>query len=165
MNMTTDLCGRLAAVVRIDATLEHLSTSLDTEGTAMAVPTGLSHIAMSVPPGTLTDEFRRALLDFYGELLGWREIDALRLDDRLTVSVGRHHYVNIRERPDPMVCSGYEHFGIVVGSTEEAERIWSQLEAHGDDVQLEPLERGDSGYRVFRFRYLLPLAVEIQYLP
>ena len=131
----------------------------------MAMPTGLSHIAMSVPTGTLTDEFRRELLAFYGDLLGWREIDALRLDDRLTVSVGRHYYVNIRERPNSMVCSGYEHFGIIVGSTEEAERIWSQLESHDGDVHLQPMQRGDDGYRVFRFRYLLPLAVEIQYMP
>ena len=131
----------------------------------MAVPTGLSHVAMSVPTGTLTDDFRRELLEFYGDLLGWREIDSLRLDDRMTVSVGRHFYVNIRERPSSMVCSGYEHFGIVVGSTEEAERIWSQLEHHDRDVPLESLQRGDNGYRVFRFRYLLPLAVEIQYAP
>ena len=31
----------------------------------MAVPTGLNHVAMSVLPGTLTDEWRAELLEFY----------------------------------------------------------------------------------------------------
>src|SRR5438552_1653536 len=83
------------------------------EGGPMSVPTGLNHVAMSVPSGTLVDRFRAELLEFYGSLFGWSEIESLRLPDRLTVSIGRHCYLNVRERPDPMVCSGYEHIGIV----------------------------------------------------
>ena len=33
------------------------------------------------------------------------------------------------------------------------------------NADLEPLNRGDDGYRSFRFRYLLPLTVEVQYIP
>ncbi len=131
----------------------------------MAQPTGLNHVAMSVPPGTLTDGYRAELLKFYDDLFGWREIESLRLADRLTVSVGRHSYVNVRERPDPMVCSGYEHFGIVVESAEEAERLWKLLESDPRDVHLEPLKTSDDGLRSFRFRYLLPLTVEVQSFP
>ena len=32
----------------------------------MAMSSGLSHVAMSVPEGTLTDEYRAQLLEFYG---------------------------------------------------------------------------------------------------
>jgi hypothetical protein len=42
----------------------------------MAAPTGLSHVAMTVPPGTLTPAYRSELLDFYGSLFGWREMEA-----------------------------------------------------------------------------------------
>ena len=122
----------------------------------MSEPTGLNHVAMSVAPGTLTDEFRSELLAFYGDRLGWREMEELRLPDRLTVSVGPHSYLNVRERPDPMVCSGYEHFGIVVESTESAEALWHALDGDPRDVQLEPLSAGEDGYRSFRFRHLLP---------
>src|SRR4051812_41889128 len=107
----------------------------------MPAPTGLNHVAMSVPSATLTDQYRAELLDFYGSLFGWSEIESLRLPDRLTVSVGRQCYVNIRERPDPMVCSGYEHFGIVVSSAEDVERMWSVLDGDPRDVNLEPLGR------------------------
>ncbi len=131
----------------------------------MTAPTGLNHVAMSVPSGTLTDAYRSELLEFYGGLFGWREMEAFRLPDRLSVSVGKHTYLNIRERSDPMICSGYEHFGIVVGSSEDAARLWKLLDADPRDVCLEPLATGDDGFRSFRFRYLLPLTVEVQFFP
>jgi hypothetical protein len=120
---------------------------------------------MSVPVGTLTDEYRTELLDFYGRHFGWREVESLRLPDRLTVSVGGHTYVNIRERPESMTCLGYEHFGLLVKSPEDADRIWASLAGDDRDVHLEPLASGDEGYRSFRFRYLMPLAVEVQFIP
>ena len=94
------------------------------------MPTGLNHVAMSVPEGTLTDDYRTELLAFYGDLLGWRELEALRRPDRLTISVGKYTYLNVRERPEVMVCSGYEHFGIVVESSDEAKRLWNRWPVH-----------------------------------
>ena len=120
---------------------------------------------MSVPEGTLTDDFRVAVLEFYGELFGWREIESLRLPDRLTILVGERTYINVRERFEPMVCSGYEHFGIGVASREEAARLWEVLSADERDVDLAPLATSGDGLTSFRFRYLLPLAVEVQALP
>ena len=131
----------------------------------MGISNGLSHIAVSVPAGTLTDEFRADLAGFYGRYCGWTEMESLRLPDRLTLSVGAGNYVNVRERDDVMVTHGYEHFGLLVTSSDAAEQLWSQLDADGRDVNLEPLKAGDDGYRSFRFRYLLPLAVEVQFFP
>jgi hypothetical protein len=132
------------------------------QGFPLTAPTGLNHVAMSVPSGRLTDDYRAELLEFYGALFGWREIESLRLPDRLTIRVGKYTYVNVRERPDPMVCSGYKHFGILVSPNEEAETLWRQLEADPRDVNLEPLTDDDNGVRSFRFRHLLPLTVEVQ---
>ncbi len=72
----------------------------------MRMSSGLSHVAMSVPEGTITDAYRARLLEFYGRVLGWREMESLRLPDRLTVAVGPSSYINIRERPDSMVTHG-----------------------------------------------------------
>jgi hypothetical protein len=126
---------------------------------------GLSHIAMSVPRGTLTDEYRAQVLEFYGKRFGWTEIESLRTPDRMTLSVGRHCYVNVRELDTSMMCTGYEHVGLLVESPEVAESTWEQLDRDPRDLELEPIERGDNGYRNFRFRYLLPLAIEVQFLP
>jgi hypothetical protein len=61
-----------------------------------------------------------------------------------------------------MVTHGYEHFGVLLGSAEELRRLWADLAAE-EDVELEPLETNDDGEGSFRFRYLLPMAVEAQF--
>ena len=83
----------------------------------------------------------------------------------MILSVGGRDYLNIRERPDPMVCSGYEHVGLLLASPEAVEHAWSELARETTDVHLEELDRGDDGYRSFRFRHLLPLTIEVQHFP
>ena len=126
---------------------------------------GLSHVAMSVALGTLTPRFRADVLAFYGRHFGWTEIESLRQPDRMTLAVGGRDYVNIRERPDPMTSSGYEHVGLLLATPEAVEDAWSELDRADEDVHLEELQRGGNGYRSFRFRHLLPLTVEVQHLP
>ena len=129
----------------------------------MPLSSGLSHVAMSVPDGTLTDGYRSRLLEFYGRVLGWSEMESLRLPDRLTVSVGRSSYINLRERSDSMVSHGYDHFGVLVRSAAELQELWAQLADEEEDIQLESLSTNDQGEGSFRFRYLLPMAVEAQF--
>jgi catechol-2,3-dioxygenase len=117
---------------------------------------------MSVPEGTLTDGYRTRLLDFYGRRLGWREMESLRRPDRLTIAVGAGSYINVRERVDSMVSHGYEHFGILLPSAEDLQALWNDL-AHDGYVELEPLAPDARGEGSFRFRFLLPMAVEAQY--
>lgn len=102
-------------------------------------------------------------MEFYGRLLGWHEMKSLRRADRLTVAVGRASYGNIRERPDSMVSHGYEHFGVLVRSAEDLQQLWAELANEKGDIQLEPLSTSDAGEGSFRFRYLLPMAVEAQF--
>lgn len=134
-------------------------------GVTMALRTGLNHVAMSVAFGTLTDEWRAELLEFYGALFGWSEIESLRLPDRLTILVGEGTNLNIRELAEPMICSGYEHFGVVVASGAEVEEVWNRLDASPLNLELEPHNIDDAGFRSLRFRFMLPLAVEVQFLP
>lgn len=120
---------------------------------------------MSVPPGTLTDEYRAQLLEFYGSTFEWTEIESLRLPDRMTFAVGRHCYVNVRERDASQTYLGYEHVGLLVESPDAADAVFEKLSRDSRELELEPIARRDDGYRNFRFRYLLPLAIEVQFLP
>lgn len=129
----------------------------------MPTCSGLSHVAMSVPAGTLTDKFRTRLLEFYGRILGWSEMESLHRPDRLTVAVGGSSYINIREQPESMVSHGYEHFGVLVGSAHDLRTLWNDLANDEQDVHLEPLVPSGSGEGSFRFRFLLPMAVEAQF--
>ncbi len=130
---------------------------------AAAITTGLTHLAVSVPTGTLTPAWRRDFLDFYGSVLGWTEIENAPRPDRFTVAIGGGCYMNIRERAVAMACTDYEHFGVSVQSAEDAEALFVQLGGSGTDLELGQMVRSDEGTRSFRFRYLLPLAMEIQY--
>lgn len=118
---------------------------------------------MSVPPGTLTDAYRAEVLDTFGALFGWREIESLRLPDRMTLFIGNDCYVNLRERDQSMTATGYEHFGVLVDSIEAAEHVWAAVKDMG--VEITPLETPADGFRSFRFQHLLPLAIEVQYFP
>jgi len=121
---------------------------------------------MSVPTGTLTDEYRDRVLDFYGRIFGWQEIERFRLPDRLTIAVGAS-YINVRERADAPAYSGYEHFGVSFPTAEELKAAWQRAhdDAAIDDGTLEPIEETADGFVTFRLRYLLPLTVEAQYFP
>jgi catechol 2,3-dioxygenase-like lactoylglutathione lyase family enzyme len=122
----------------------------------------LSHVAMSVPEGTLTDEWRAAVLAFYGDVFGWHELESLRRPDRMTLAVGSQ-YINIRERADAPAYNGYEHFGVLFASPDELRRVWAAADRSDADRHLEPLSESDDAYMSFRLRYLLPLTVEAQF--
>jgi hypothetical protein len=117
---------------------------------------------MSVPPGTLTDDYRRAVLDFYGEILGWREIDQLRLPDRMTIAVGKNCYVNLRERDDAATYHGYDHVGVLVRSEDDLRQLWDELDQHHPEVTLRPISQTGAAL-TFRMQHLIPLAVEVQF--
>ena len=90
--------------------------------------------------------------------------DGIVATPRSTHGCGRpSSYINLRERPDSMVTHGYEHFGVLVRSAEDLRQLWADLANQEENVQLEPLSTNDDGEETFRFRHLLPMAVEAQF--
>jgi hypothetical protein len=120
---------------------------------------------MSVPAGTLTEKFRAEVLSFFGEHFGWTELEYLRRPDRMTIAVGGGSYVNVREMNPAADYSGYEHFGLRLAAPEAVEDAWAAITADGRAAELEPVQHGPDGFRQFRFRCLLPMTIEVQYLP
>jgi hypothetical protein len=126
-----------------------------------AATRAITHVAMSVPPGTLTDEYRREVIDFYGPLLGWREIDQLRLPDRMTIAIAPSTYVNVREREDGEPARRYDHFGVLVDTEAELRALWDELD-RTPGVTLRAIS-GTGSTLTFRMQHLLPMAIEIQH--
>ena len=123
----------------------------------------LTHVAMSVPIGTLTPDVRAELLRFYGDLFGWRELASLSTPDRLTIAIGRGVYLNVREHERPMAADAYEHFGVLVGSVEDVHQLHAEAQRLG--ASPEPVEEPVAGHPTFRVRHLLPMAIEVQFVP
>ena len=78
----------------------------------------------------------------------------------MTIAIGPGCYINIREHEDHQDLS-YEHFGVLVDSADEVRRLWDEV--HRAGVSLEPLESPPKGQPSFRFRHLLPMAIEVQH--
>lgn len=122
----------------------------------------LTHVAMSVPRGTLTPTFRDETLAFYGSVFGWREMASLSSSERLTIAVAAHAYLNVRETDAPAHLT-YEHFGVLVPTEDDVASIWEDVRARG--ASPDPIEHPVDGFPSFRFRHLLPMAIEVQYFP
>ena len=131
----------------------------------------LSHVAMTVPRALFTEAYLDRLRAFYGELLGWHELPALSIPgERLFIQLPRSdQYLNVRASDRPMGVSGYEHIGVLMDTQAEVRDLHAGIRARADaldDLECDPDVREAYGGNVltFRFRYLMPLSIEVQYL-
>lgn len=130
----------------------------------------LSHIAMTVARESYTAEYLSELTRFYGETLGWRVDDNLsKPNERLFIAISRQQYLNVRAADEPMVTSGYEHLGIYLDTPEDVHTMHAKVSIEAKaDHHLEIDKRVQVLYggllTTFRFRYLMPLAIEVQHL-
>ncbi|MCZ6785069.1 MAG: VOC family protein [Proteobacteria bacterium] len=126
----------------------------------------LHHVAVAIGPDGLQPAGRSALVDFYGEVFGWREITGLARPDRLVLAISPSQYLTIRNGDEPMRGSGSEHFGVALPTRvalealHERARRYSERDPH---VEIGALE-SSGGLHVFRVRYGLPVSVEVMYL-
>jgi hypothetical protein len=129
-----------------------------------------NHVALSVPAEQLDESGRRELLAFYGEVFGWDEMPTLTRDRELFVlrCGSNEQFVYLSASPEPMRCSGMDHFGVSVATPAELDGMLERARAwHARDARVEIVERGLDDYGFlklhnFYVRYRLPLMVEVQ---
>jgi hypothetical protein len=131
----------------------------------------MSHVAMSVDRSTFTQSYLSDLA-FYCDLLGWKIDENLSIPgERLLITLpGNGQYLNVRASDEPMVTTDYEHFGVYVESADAVHEAFRRVQAHqAVDDRVEIDERGvqllyGGTLTTFRFKYLLPLSIEVQYI-
>lgn len=131
----------------------------------------LSHVAMTIPRADFTGELRKRLFEFYGDVFGWKENPSLSIaGERTFIQLPiRGQYLNLRASDEPMATTGYEHLGVLVDSPEDVHTTHAKVMAWRRKIDgVEADERVqllyDGHLYTFRFRYLLPLAVEVQHV-
>lgn len=131
----------------------------------------LSHVAMTVPRSIFTPDYVEQLATFYESILGWQVSSTLSIDDeRFVIFIpGNGQYLNVRASDQPMATSGYEHLGIYVKTEKEVRNLFERVKAESasrEEVELDEEMKVayDGKLTVFRFRYLMPLAIEIQHI-
>lgn len=152
-------------------TVDTTDSTTPAETSARPRPPRFNHVAMSLPAELLGPEGRRALCDFYGEVLGWRELPTETIDGEKLV-FGCHHieqFVFLIADDPPMSCPRLDHFGMSVGTEAELDEVLARAEAYrARDERVEIIgktttDHGPVAITSMYVRYLLPMMVEIQW--
>jgi hypothetical protein len=129
-----------------------------------------NHVAMSVPPGLLSPEGRKSILDFYGEVFGWTEMPSMSEDGKLLVlrAYRNDQFVFLAASDDPMRCDAREHWGMSVATPAMLERMHEAARKYQErDERVELTPRQTDDFKVlklhaFYVRYRVPLWTEVQ---
>jgi len=130
----------------------------------------LSHIALSVERRQFTSTFCDRVVAFYGEVFGWILNPQLSIEnERLFIDLpGTNQYLNLRARDEALTPTPYDHFGVYVSSPEEVRKLHAKVSrfAGTDGIEIDDSVQVLYAGRLhtFRFRYLLPLAIEVQHI-
>jgi hypothetical protein len=130
-----------------------------------------NHVAMSLPAELLGEDGRRDICRFFGDVLGFDEIDVMTEDRRRLVLSCVHwdQFIFLVSDDNPMRGPRMDHFGFSVGTLDELVNIEKRAEAfraEDDRVDLINLAVDDQGvvkiHSVY-LKYLLPMMCEFQY--
>lgn len=128
-----------------------------------------NHMEMTFPRGTLTEEYRCAVDDFYCGVLGWRALD--------TVVVGQSchllqpddgQFILLAESGKPMDSPGYDHLGLLMDTRAECDTLLAackEFQQRDDRLRIkeyEDLVGPTIVVHAFYVKYLLPIWFDIQ---
>jgi len=128
-----------------------------------------NHMELSLPKGTLTQEFRDDVDAFYCDVLGWEALDTevvgqschlLRPDDG--------QFILLAEGGDPMSSPGYDHLGLLLDTRDEVDSVLEQCRRfQAKDQRLRIKEYEDLvgptvTVHAFYVKHLLPIWFDIQ---
>jgi len=132
----------------------------------------MNHVAMSLAPDVLDTDGRKAIVDFYGEVLGCVEHEMMTEDRKLLV-LGFHtheQFLFLIAEDQPMTAPRLDHWGFSVATKDDFDGVaarcaaWAGRDAEVDYI--EPTAEEHAGMlRIHSLyvRYRLPMMVECQY--
>ena len=133
------------------------------------MPMRFNHMELTVPKGTLTDERRKELTDFYGGIFGWETRDVEILGGtQFFMRPDEGQFILVVESSKPITAPGYDHLGLLMDTRDEVDHMLEQCQRFRDKddrVELklyEDLHTGNVVVRAFYVRYLLPIWFDVQ---
>jgi hypothetical protein len=128
-----------------------------------------NHMELTLPKGTITDEYRADLESFYGGVFGWgiKPTKVLDLDATLLLP-DDGQFILIAEASKYMQSPGLDHLGLLMDSREDVDEMLGRCERfqEKDDRcrihNFKDLVVGDITTRAFYVKYLLPIWFDVQ---
>ncbi len=136
----------------------------------------LNHVAISMDPALLDDDGRATLLDFFGEVFGWREGDNTgESGNPLILYTGVFaEFVYLLPNDDFLRAPRLDHFGLQVDTLDELHAIVDRAKAYRDkddrvdiiDVKSRVTHGPTVDYTLTSayIGFVLPLMIELQHL-
>ena len=128
-----------------------------------------NHMELTFARGTLTDEFRREVDDFYRAVFGWKATDAGVIGQRCHILLpDDDHFILLAESGQPMSSPGFDHLGLLQDTRAEVDDLLEACKRYRDNddrVQLhEYKDLVNPGLTVHAFyvKYLLPIYFDVQ---
>jgi hypothetical protein len=132
-----------------------------------------NHMELTLPVGTLTEQLRRDIDDFYGSVFGWSGLDTMVVGQSchlLRVDEHTHQFILLAEHKNPMSSPGYDHLGLLQDSREEVDGLLAKCRAYqqrDDRVRINEyadLVNPSLTVHAFYVKYLLPIWFDVQCL-
>lgn len=130
-----------------------------------------NHMELTFPRGTLTDEFRAEVADFYGGVFGWAASTVKVVgQDCLYLHVDEGQFILCAEADDPIRSPGYDHLGLLMDTRAEVDAALAEIKdrAAGDDririKEYEDLVMERVTVHAFYVKHLLPIYFDVQVL-
>ena len=139
-------------------------------------PAVLNHVAISMTRDALDPEGRADILDFYGEVFGWTELqDQEEPGNPLILATGAFgQFIYLLPSDAPMRTDALDHFGLLMDTIEELDAVLARaVEFSAHDNRVRVIEKHartthgpstdytlTSGY----IGFVLPMMIELQHL-
>lgn len=136
----------------------------------------INHLGITMPRGSLDEEGRREILDFYGEVFGWTHYENPedKNDPLVLLTTVFGQFVYLMEGDQPMQGDAMDHFGFMVSSEEELDETLERAKRYqekDDRVRIidkqespQPSRYGPATLVNTYIGYKLPLMVELQFI-
>ena len=136
----------------------------------------LNHVAFSMDPALLDDDGRKLILDFYGDVFGWREADNTgESGNPLILYTGAYaQFVYLLPGEPYLTSPRLDHFGVLVGSVEELQatvdraKAWQARDQRVEIIDVKSRQTSsvthDFTLTSAYIGFVLPLMVELQHL-
>jgi len=131
----------------------------------------INHMELTFQPGSLTEDLREQIKDFYGDVFGFevREVNILSQNALLmNLDEEGSQFMLCAESPKFIDSPGYDHLGFHYDTREEVDQILAKIKAkqvQDSRIQLKEyndLEQGRATVHAFYVRHLLPIWFDVQ---
>ena len=130
-----------------------------------------NHMELTMPIGTLTEEHRRDIDDFYVSVFGWSALDTEVVGQQchlLRVDEYTNQFILLAESSKPMSSPGFDHLGLLQDTRAEVDDLLEACKRWRDkDDRVQIQEYDDLVYpqltvHAFYVKYLLPIYFDVQ---